>query len=74
MSIEAFYERHQARHRTRVLMTIVYLGVIGVYLIWRVTVFNPEVLTYSIVFFGAELLGLVSAVMTFFYLVADKTT
>ena len=66
MSIESFYERHQQRHRTRVLMTIAYLAVIAIYLVWRVTVFNPEALTYSIVFYGAELLGLVSSAMTFF--------
>jgi hypothetical protein len=54
-------ERLRGRERIRKTIAIVYFCFAAVYLTWRATVFNPDALLFSLIFYLAELLGFVLA-------------
>jgi len=66
MNLEEFYARHNSRYKIRLIVVILFLVFSTIYFSWRTTVFNTEAWTFSVIFFVAELFGLVLTFFTLF--------
>lgn len=66
MNLKTFYARHQARHRTRAVVSILFLLTAAHYFYWRVQMFNPAHPIYSAVFLAAEVFSLLAALTAIF--------
>ena len=66
MNLEEFYARHNSRYGVRLIVAILFLIFSTAYFTWRSTVFNPEAWGFSIIFFAAEIFGLIITVFTLF--------
>ncbi len=66
MNLEEFYARHNSRYSVRLIVAILFLIFSTAYFTWRSTVFNPEAWGFSIIFFAAEIFGLIITLFTLF--------
>lgn len=66
MDLETFYRRHQTGHAQRIVVASVYGAVSIAYFTWRLSVFNPDAIAFSVLFYAAELLAFVGSIITFF--------
>lgn len=53
------HTRFQAHARRRLIVAAIYIASSLVYLGWRLTILNPQAMTLSLVYYGAEILGFV---------------
>ncbi|MEL7429353.1 MAG: glycosyltransferase [Pseudomonadota bacterium] len=60
------HARYHERRRVRQVVAALFCLVSVVYLAWRITIFNPEALFLSVVFYAAELIGFVIALGAIF--------
>jgi len=66
MNLQQFYSRCNSRNKIRFTVAILYIIFSSAYFLWRITVFNPEAWLFSIVFFIAELFGVIITLFTIF--------
>ena len=66
MDLKTLYMRHQARHRTRAVISAIFIVTAAIYFSWRIQSLNPEYPIYSGIFLAAELTSLVAALSAIF--------
>jgi cellulose synthase (UDP-forming) len=66
MDIETFYLRCNSRKKTRYFTIFIFIVFSTAYFTWRITVFNQDALLFSVIFFIAELFGLIITYTTLF--------
>ncbi len=66
MNLQQFYFRCNSRNKIRFTVAILFIIFSTAYFLWRITVFNPEAWIFSIVFFIAEIFGVIITLLTIF--------
>ncbi len=66
MTLQDFYARHNSRYGIRLIVIILFLIFSTAYFSWRATVFNQDAWVFSVIFYSAEIFGLIITFFTLF--------